>query len=224
MQYDVVSIPARRFQTVLRRWRPPQGRLAEITERMRRWDAAIAGDSAEALIFEIWFSQLAPALLGEALGVRTDAELLLRRLESASDLSVLGTTLESTLRIIERGLGADVGRWQWARANRLLFRHPLAQEKYNRGPIARSGDAYTLNASGGNGLQYGEGASYRQVLDLADWDRSTITNAPGEVGDPTSRHYDDLLADWQAGRYHPLLFTRKAIEAATIERITLEPR
>jgi penicillin G amidase len=62
------------------------------------------------------------------------------------------------------------------------------------------------------------------VLDPADWDRSTMTNAPGEVGDPSSRHYDDLLPDWQAGRYHPMLYSRKAIEAATTERITLEPK
>jgi penicillin G amidase len=224
MQYDVVSIPARRFQAVLRRWRPPAGRLAEITDRVRRWDAAVAADSAEAIVFEIWFSQLGTALFGDALGVRTETELVLRRLESAADLSVLRATLESTLRVIERGLGSDMSRWRWASANRLLFRHPLGQEKYNRGPLPRAGDSYTLNASGGNGLQYGEGASYRQVLDLADWDRSTMTNAPGEVGNPGSRHYDDLLPDWQAGRYHPMLYTRKAIEAATTERIMLEPR
>ncbi|HET8549043.1 MAG TPA: penicillin acylase family protein, partial [Bryobacteraceae bacterium] len=224
MQYDVVSVPARRFQAVLRRWRPPAGRLAEITQRIRGWNAEIAADSAEALVFEIWFSQLGPALFGSSLGVRADTELVLRRLESAADLSVLRGTLESTLHLIDRGLGSDMSRWRWSRANRLLFRHPLEQEKFNRGPMPRAGDAYTLNVSGGNGLQYGEGASYRQVLDLADWDRSTMTNAPGEVGDPANRHYDDLLPDWQTGRYHPMLYTRKAIEAATVERIILEPR
>ena len=33
----------------------------------------------------------------------------------------------------------------------------------------------------------------------------------------------DLLEDWAAGRYHPLPFTRKAVEAATVERILLTP-
>jgi penicillin amidase len=224
MQYDVQSIPARRFQAVLKRWRPSAGRLAQVTERMLRWDARIAADSPEALIFEIWWSRLGPELFGAALGARTDPELVLRRLEAATDLSALRGTLETTLSIIDRGIGSDMSGWQWGRLNRLIFHHPLDYDRFSRGPLPRSGDAYTLNASGGNGLQYGEGASYRQVIDLADWDRSTMTNAPGEVGDPSSRHYDDLLEDWSSGRYHPMLFTRKAIEAAAVERILLEPR
>ena len=43
------------------------------------------------------------------------------------------------------------------------------------------------------------GASYRQILDVADWDRSVVTNAPGESGDPQSKHYRDLLEDWACG-------------------------
>jgi hypothetical protein len=50
-----------------------------------------------------------------------------------------------------------------------------------------------------------------------------MTNVPGESGDPASRHYDDLIADWAAGHYHPMPFTRKAVEAAAVERIVLEP-
>jgi penicillin amidase len=50
-----------------------------------------------------------------------------------------------------------------------------------------------------------------------------MTNVPGESGDPTSKHYGDLLADWAAGRYHPMPFTRQAVEAATEERMILRP-
>jgi penicillin amidase len=50
-----------------------------------------------------------------------------------------------------------------------------------------------------------------------------MTNTPGESGDPESKHYRDLLDDWAAGRYHPMPFTRKAVEAATEERILLQP-
>ena len=50
-----------------------------------------------------------------------------------------------------------------------------------------------------------------------------MTNVPGESGDPASPHYSDLLNDWAAGRYHPMPFTRKAVEAATAERILLTP-
>ena len=45
--------------------------------------------------------------------------------------------------------------------------------------------------SGGNFRQT-NGASWREVLDVGDWDRSLMTNVPGESGDPTSKHYSDL--------------------------------
>jgi penicillin amidase len=86
----------------------------------------------------------------------------------------------------------------------------------------RPGDGNTVLASGG--ATGASGASYREIFDVADWDRSVMTNAPGESGDPESRHYRDLLDDWIAGRYHPAPFSRKAVEAATEERIVLEPR
>jgi penicillin amidase len=50
-----------------------------------------------------------------------------------------------------------------------------------------------------------------------------MTNVPGESGDPTSKHYDDLIEDWAWGQYHPMPFTRKAVEAATEERLILKP-
>ncbi len=61
------------------------------------------------------------------------------------------------------------------------------------------------------------------MIDLADWDRSTMTNIPGEVGDPRSPHYSDLIDDWAAGRYHPMPYTRKAVEAVSTEKISLNP-
>ena len=94
--------------------------------------------------------------------------------------------------------------------------------QWRRGPLPRPGDGFTVNSTGGPGLQT-SGASYREIFDLSDWDRSVVTNTPGESGDPASPHYSDLLEDWAAGKYHPLPYTRKAVEAATVERITLTP-
>ena len=51
-----------------------------------------------------------------------------------------------------------------------------------------------------------------------------MTNVPGESGDPDSSHYSDLLDDWASGRYHPMPFTRSAVEAAAAEHLWLVPR
>ena len=95
---------------------------------------------------------------------------------------------------------------------------------FDRGPLGRPGDGNTVNSTSGAGFLQINGASYRQILDLSDWDKSVMTNAPGESGDPSSRHYDDLIAGWAAGQYHPMPYSRTAVEAAAVERITLQPR
>ena len=81
-----------------------------------------------------------------------------------------------------------------------------------------------MNATSCAAFQQTNGASYREILDLSDWDRSVMTNVPGESGDPESPHYSDLLDDWASGRYHPMPFTRKAVEAAAAEHWLLVPK
>jgi len=79
-------------------------------------------------------------------------------------------------------------------------------------------------ASAVSNFRQTSGASFREIIDLADWDRSVITNTPGESGDPDSKHHDDLINDWAWGQYHQLPFSRKAVEAATEHRLKLLPR
>jgi penicillin amidase len=114
-------------------------------------------------------------------------------------------------------------QWRWGTAHQVHFRHPLGRAEWDRGPLPRPGNGDTVNAAGGSLYRQTTGASYRHILDLADWDRSVMTNTPGESGDPESPHYADLLDDWAAGRYHPMPFSRRAVEAATAERIVLAP-
>ena len=62
---------------------------------------------------------------------------------------------------------------------------------------------------------------YRQVLDLADWDRARFILPTGNSGIPGHPRYDDCVADYLAGRYRPLLYTRAAVEAAAETRLVL---
>jgi len=92
------------------------------------------------------------------------------------------------------------------------------------GPLARPGDEYTPNATGmGDSWEQISGASYRQILDLNNWDRSWVINTPGQSGQPGSPHYSDLMQLWDVGRYFPLLYSRRAVEGETTDRLTLEP-
>ncbi|TAK75287.1 MAG: hypothetical protein EPO16_09255, partial [Dehalococcoidia bacterium] len=52
-------------------------------------------------------------------------------------------------------------------------------------------------------------------------DRGCFMLATGNSGIPGHPRYDDCIADYLAGRYRPLLYTRAAIEAAAETRLVL---
>ncbi|HZS51141.1 MAG TPA: penicillin acylase family protein, partial [Bryobacterales bacterium] len=78
--------------------------------------------------------------------------------------------------------------------------------------------------TGGPGFVQASGASYREIFDLSDWDRSVAINAPGQSGQPGSPHYADLLPLWADGEYFPLPYSRAAVEKNTARRLVLEPK
>jgi penicillin amidase len=111
-----------------------------------------------------------------------------------------------------------------------MFRHPLdgssgAATLFDRGPIPRSGDGDVVQATGfdDGSLDQTTGASYREIFDLADWDKSVGINVPGQSGQPGSKHYDDLLPLWSKGQYFPLNYSRPAVDAATTDVLLLVP-
>ena len=65
--------------------------------------------------------------------------------------------------------------------------------------------------------------SYRQLFDLGDWDSARFILPTGQSGHPGSPHYDDMLESWRKVEYRPLPFSRRAVEAAAEETITLVP-
>jgi len=75
----------------------------------------------------------------------------------------------------------------------------------------------------GGSFQQEAGASYREILDTSDWDRSLAVNTPGQSGQPGSPHYSDLLPLWDKGQYFPLLYSREAVERGAKDRLLLNP-
>jgi penicillin amidase len=58
---------------------------------------------------------------------------------------------------------------------------------------------------------------------VGNWDSSRFLHVPGQSADPDSDEYRNLLGSWVREEYQPLLYSRKAIEAVTIRRLTLAP-
>lgn len=224
MQQDVASLPARRFQAIIKAWTPvPGSREALAASLVRDWNAVLAADSAPALIYEYWIAQLPRIVFGPEIDSDPSLETLLARLEHQPDPKALAQSLSAAVAELDRQFGPDMQSWQWGKAHTILFHHPLGVSRFDRGPVPRPGDGNTVNATSGPRFRQSTGASYREILDLSNWDNSVMTNVPGESGDPESPHYSDLLDDWANGRYHPMPFSRQAVEAAAGERFWLIP-
>ncbi|MEP7281486.1 MAG: penicillin acylase family protein, partial [Rubrivivax sp.] len=250
LQNDVVSLPARRLQAVLRSLQFDDARARSAATLLLGWDARASTDSAAAALFEVWWSRhLDPAFRKAVLPASaasliraTDADVLLGSLERPEQRwsrdavtrrdAVLGTSLGAAWVDMQQLAGVDPARWQWGRLQQALFPHALAnaadaplRARLNVGPMPRQGGGATVNLSSfdpDNFRQVG-GPSFRVVLDVGAWDNSRAVNAPGQSGDPASPHYRDLAPLWLEGAYFPLLYSRDRIEAALSQRIELLP-
>jgi penicillin amidase len=125
--------------------------------------------------------------------------------------------------------GKDMKKWRWGNFHIAEFKHPLATDDATRfafdlRTVARGGDGNTVNATGGAKFIQSSGASFREILDLSDWDNSVAINVPGQSGQPASPHYGDLLHLWAEGKYFPLLFSRDKVEKNAAARLLLTPR
>ena len=81
----------------------------------------------------------------------------------------------------------------------------------------------TIERRGGTGTVAADGATYREILDVADWDRSIVTNVPGQSGQPESPFYGNLLPMFADDVYFPLAYSKARVEKETAHRMTIKP-
>jgi len=245
LQCDIVSIPAMQLIELLRR---AAGReKSSAANLLLLWHGELKRESAEAALYEVWLQILTRETMNLAIprAARSLVEdwtphQVLAFLESRKQPSagaraatldrVLVNTLDTAWKEMQKLQGSDQANWSWGRLHVVRFRHPLDQTGEREaildlGPRPRPGDEYTVNATGDSGKSFVQhsGASYREILDLSDWDHSVAVNAPGQSGQPESPHYSDLLPLWSEGKYFPLAYSRKAVEEQTTDRLVLEP-
>jgi penicillin G amidase len=242
LQTDVVSLPARQLVKLLKEASPNPTAAPQM---LLGWDATMSRESAAAALYEIWLRQL-EKLISEKEGVTEFAEHW--GLENIVDVLSEPTTqlfgtdalagrnqvllqgLESAWKQTQELLGTDPQKWSWGTLHTIQFRHsldllPSAAKLFDLGPLSRPGDGNTVNATWpGKNFEQDGGASYREILDTSDWDRSLTVNTPGQSGQPGSPHYSDLLPLWDKGEYFPMLYSRKAIETNAQDRLTLMPQ
>ncbi|MGA9349113.1 MAG: penicillin acylase family protein [Anaerolineae bacterium] len=146
---------------------------------------------------------------------------------------ILLLALEETVSTLRGELGDDMEKWQWGRLHRTTFTHLFGRVRplhllFDRGPFPTGGDSETVwQASGTPGFPYGPVVitpTYRQIIDLGNWERSVAVNSTGQSGQLGSKHYADMIELWRTGSYHPMLWERASIEREAEGALMLVPK
>ena len=247
LQHDELSLPARELSAMLKELKGASTELQPYVELLTRWDCQLSKDSAAAALFEVWLSKLPAAVFKPHVPAKAWPTVasripLLKTIDALKspvprwfgespragrDLAVL-KSLEEAVAETKKLLGDDASGWRWGKLHVAAFGHPLSTDAERRAlfdlpPVEKGGDGNTVHNTSGPNFRQNNGASFREILDVGDWDRSVVTSVPGQSGQPGSRHYNDLLPLWAEGKYFPLLYSRPKVEAAAKARLTLEP-
>ena len=238
LQHDDLSVLARKIV-------PPliaaANRLGKADTRpvqmLASWNHRMSRDAAAALVFEAWAPvvarqanamRLSPKA-AEVLGNRADYEQLEAFLAAPAGAvsarardSLMLSALDEAVADVTRRFGPDTTAWRWGTVHVAELRHPLARS-FDLPPVSRAGDANTVFATGGGNYRQTSGASYRQIIDLGDFDNSVAINVPGQSAQPGSEYYDNLLELWGNDRYFPLVYSRARVEQETKHLLKLVP-
>jgi len=134
--------------------------------------------------------------------------------------------------VLRERCGSDPGAWRLGAVQRMALRHALYSvpglgRAFSRGEQEFGGDSNTI-VQGGAVPWHDVGRvtiapGYRQILDLADWDRSVFMLPAGTSGIPGHPSYDDCIEEYLTGSYRPLLFSRTAVMSAAEHVLSLQP-
>jgi penicillin amidase len=201
LQNDAYSLRAASDLKRFAGWTSRDARVERARKMLVDWDAVFTKASAEAAIYDTWRRFVDGGQRGRAQERRR------------SPLSV-EAALRRAIDALTNAQGADWKEWRWGRAHTRAFPHPFVG----------AFDLETVERPGGAGTVAADGASYREILDVSDWDRSLATNVPGQSGQPGSPFYGNLLPLWADNRYVPLVFSHKAVDANARHTLILRPR
>ena len=199
LQLDAFSAAGANAVSLFEGWTSEDPDVEWARQQIAGWDGIFDRSSTAAALYLTWRGSVEGAILDEALPVeerRTAAEDGLRR----------------TLDVMSE-LGSDRSQWRWGRLNIASFEHPLLAVY----------DQISVEKSGGAGTVYSNGATFREILDMDDWEKGISTTSPGQSGQPGSPHYGDLIESWAGGDYFPLAYARAAVEEVTVHRLVLKP-
>jgi penicillin G amidase len=243
LQHDDLSLPGLSLCHLLRTIDLNDQKLNVWRDQLIKWDGKLNVDSVPATLYQFWVKEMqeaftAPHLTKEQkkdFGALVGLPVMERALCSADrnwfrDNATRDTFLRTTFTAAVKKLEASP-QTRWGDVHKVTFRHPLSTldpsiaKAFNIGSFGRGGDANTPNNTRFNDkFEQIHGASYRHLIDLADWDKAIATSTPGQSGQPGSPYYSDLAPLWAKAEYFPLAFSREKVDGVLKHKLKLTPK
>ena len=245
LQYDNKSMNAEKLIPVIERLEMPEN-LKFAQNILSNWDYRLDRDSTAAAIFDLWEQSMinmiylrnvpenrrdnvsAPGRQRVTEWIIDPTQLIFGEDPSETRDQFIIKSLKIAVDQLTEQFGRDMDQWTYGNLHYAEIIHPLShllddemKNQVNITKLPRGGGSNTLNANHGNRQR--SGASFRMIVDTADWDLSVGTNSPGQSADPRSEHYDNLFENWNKGDYFPLYYSKDKIIDNQSEKIILNP-
>ena len=237
-QMDVVDGFARANRSLVAQALSDFGR-ADLADRMRAWDGAMAADAIEPAVFWSWYRELQRLTFEDESPDYRPAAALHRWMRQGESrwFDDVRTGERETLDTMARRAAAQAltGRRAaaWADVHPTVMDHPLGAIpllgrllRFRIGPLRKGGSNYTVNNSSSSRRRSpftsDYGPSLRHVVDLGDPDGGGGFILPtGQSGHPLSRHYRDQTARWLRGELWVLPLDQRRVVA--VDTLVLTP-
>jgi penicillin amidase len=245
LQVDYLSRPARVLVPLLAKVNSQDVKVEASRMQLLNWNYILDQNSIEAAIYVAWEKKLSENML--ALVVPEKGKGLIRSIPLSKtiqwlvngrpELNAIGRdnflikSLAQAVEDLTKKLGNDQSKWQYGQAayHHVLIKHPLSnvvdeatRKKLEVGPLPRGGNGSTPGMTTNLDNQLA-GASFRMVVDVADWDKTMFTNSPGQSGNSASPFYKNLFELWATDRHFPISFSKPSVEKSAKERLMLTP-
>ncbi len=250
IQNDNFSYLAKTYVPYLANLQTADPRLQDALTTLRDWDGQEQRDSHAATIFALFYVHLYPAILADEIGEenvdRIRNNIFLHAIahdaaspwwdnvntpEQESREAILLQALTEALDWLDENKGGAVA---WGELHTATFvSSPLGdsgiadiEALVNRGPFAADGGRSIVNAaswSPGNPAAITGHASMRMIIDFSDFDASRAVIPTGQSGHPGHPWYESEIELWLNGQYHPLWWSRAAVEANAVDQMVLRP-
>jgi penicillin amidase len=249
LQYDNLSLPARRMAELARGLRSTDSSVADGLKLLQEWDGRVEIDSRAATVYAFWMPEVVsrvsalyvPSNGRQVFGPLATVKVLEKlnnpdsafgaRPQEGRDALLLAALADGMPKLRKR-VGDDMAKWAWGDLHHIQFDHSLApllsaeraaEFGTPRYPVGGDNDTVHRGTFRRSDFRQISGSSYRQVIDVSNWDNSVAQNVPGQSADPRSPHYKDLLKGWATGEYFPLAFSRGKVESELSDTLTLRP-